>query len=304
MDWNDIRFFLSVAENGTLSAAAKALNVSQPTVGRRMDALEQVVGRRLFERSQQGFSLTAAGEILLPHALRMQAEALSFLKHPGGAEDDLSGPVRIRLGELTSRFFASHLHEFRARYPKIQIELETSYELADLSRKEVDIAMVDTLPGHGDITVKKLAHYTHAVYGARSYVAEHPEAFTEDRYSKCDWITAEVRGDCGADHAWVMGKIGPNRPSVTCRTFNGLFAALEGGAGLAVCSIFSLEDNPNVVRVSEKVEELSFEAWLVAHRDLLALPRVRVLWDWLVGLFEVHRGAFENFREELRDVAV
>jgi len=299
MDWNDIRFFLSVAETGTLSAAAKSLSVSQPTVGRRMDALEQVVGRRLFERSPQGFRLTAAGEALLPHARAMQAGAMSFLKQPGAAEDELSGTVRIRLGELTSRFFASHLHEFRARYPGIRIEMETSNALADLSRKEVDLAVVSTLPAHGDIQAKKLAHYTHAVYGARAYVSENPQAFSAERYSHCDWITAEVQGDCGADHDWLMEKLGAHRPAVFCRTFNGLFAALEGGAGLAVCAIFALEDNPNMVRVSPKIEELSFDAWLVAHRDILALPRVRVLWDWLAGLFETHRAEFEHFRQEL-----
>ena len=304
MNWDNIRFFLEVSKQGTLSGAAKALKTSQPTVGRHIDRLEKELNAHLFERTPSGFHLTCVGERLFEQAKKINTEVLNFKDHSKQNEDELSGTVRVRFGELTSFFVASRMHDFRKKYPAIKIELSTTNRNVNMTHREADITLACKLPEHGDLITKKVVKYAHAIYGAKEYVQANPAAYTEQRFQKCDWISEQGTGDWTDDYDWLKAHLIGIDPVVYCRTFTAVTAALEGGAGLAIQAAYTAERNPNLVRVSPIIEELSHLPWLIAHKEALSHQRVRAVWDWLLDQYEIHRSAFENFTTSLPEVSV
>ena len=136
MNWDDLRVFLAVAQDGSLSAAARSLKVSQPTVGRRLRALEESLGARLFDRLPDGFAPTAAGIELLPLAQQMQRSADAVGRRQARFADRVSGTVRISIFEIMAQFLTAHMTEFRQRLPEIEIELCVAHVSANLSKRE------------------------------------------------------------------------------------------------------------------------------------------------------------------------
>jgi DNA-binding transcriptional LysR family regulator len=138
-DWNDLRVFLTLAREGSLTAAARRLEVSHPTVARRIKALEDDIGARLFYRLPDKFALTAAGEGLLEDATAMERAAESLQRRSAGLGDTVHGTVRLSAGEAMAAFIARHLPRLRHKLQCIEIELTASHMLANLSRREADL---------------------------------------------------------------------------------------------------------------------------------------------------------------------
>ena len=142
LDWDDLRYFLSVCRAGTLARAAADLGINPTTVGRRLGALEETVQARLFDRTPSGYVLTAAGRELVPRAEKMEAEALALERAVLGADLRPSGRVRVTVTEmLATRFIVPHLSRFAERHPEVTIELECTNRSVDLGRREADIAL-------------------------------------------------------------------------------------------------------------------------------------------------------------------
>ena len=146
LDWNDLRYFLAVARDGSTLAAGRALRVSQTTVARRIAALEEAVGLTLFEKRPAGYALTAAGDELLDHAEAVEAAALKFDSAAGASTRDVSGTVRLTAEEIFSvTLFAPLLRELHDLHPGIVIELDSGQALRDLGAGEADIALRSTV---------------------------------------------------------------------------------------------------------------------------------------------------------------
>ena len=169
LDWDDLRYFLAVAHEGTLARAATALGINATTVGRRLTALEERVGARLLDRTPTGFVLTSAGRDLLPHAERMQAEALSLEREVLGRDQHASGVVRVTATEmLATRFITPHLQRLHARYPAITLELECTNRNVSLARREADIALRLAKPHEENVVTRRLSPIPLALYATRS----------------------------------------------------------------------------------------------------------------------------------------
>jgi DNA-binding transcriptional LysR family regulator len=147
LNWDDLRIFLAVAREGNLSAAARSLRVTQPTVGRRLRALEQRLAARLFDRLSEGFVPTVAGAELLPLAEEMERSAEALERRQASLADTVSGTVRISVMEAMARFLAEFMLDLRGRLPEIEIELAFTHLGANLSKREADLLIREVHAG-------------------------------------------------------------------------------------------------------------------------------------------------------------
>ena len=174
LDWDDLRSFLAIARHGNLSAAARALKVTQTTMGRRLDALHERSGARLLQKTPAGFVLTPAGERVLGAVERMEAEALSVERAITGEDVRLEGRVRISTVEtFGARVLTPILARLHERHPGIVVELDSDTRNVSLSRREADIAVRMAEFQQHDVVVRRAGEMEFAVYAALAYLAAH-----------------------------------------------------------------------------------------------------------------------------------
>jgi DNA-binding transcriptional LysR family regulator len=268
MDWDDLRLLRTVLEEGSLSGAARALGLSQPTVGRRIRMLEEAAGGPLIERLPDGIRATALAQSILPHAHAMQRaadEVARVLRTHGSAID---GTVRIACGFMVGRWLAGRLGALIEGSPELEVVIDVSVEMVNLDRGDADVALRSRRPESGNLYAKRIGHNEYAVYGAPRYVEDNPAARTEERYARCRWV--------GYDEAQRRAQ----PPQLRCTSSLLHLDAVIGGAGLGLLPTL-LGEREGLVRLTEPLEDLAYDMWLVAHRDARALPRVRHVMDWL-----------------------
>ncbi len=286
LNWDDLRVFLAIAREGSLSAAARRLGVTQPTAGRRLRALEDSLQARLFERHPQGFLPTAAGAELLPLAETMAASAEAVARRQPGFADRVRGTVRISIGEVVAQFLAPRLGALRERLPEVELEFPVSHLLANLSRREADLVIRECLPDSPGLVARKLGAFGFAVYGSRDYVAGHPAALGEARYRDCDWAGYDEEHGYFAGQQWLLSKLGGRPLPVRLNDAQVLQEAVRGGVGLGVLACFAADADPALVRLTPPLPEVVSRQHLLVHDDLRRVPRVRAVMDALVALFE------------------
>jgi DNA-binding transcriptional LysR family regulator len=286
--WDDLRIFLSLARGGTLTTAAKALGVSHPTVARRVQALEKQIGARLFERLPDRFVPTAAGAELLADTEAMEKAALSINRRSAGLSDTVSGVVRLSAGEAMSALLARHLAELRADLKQIEFELTASHTLANLSRREADLLIREQVPELGGIVARKLGRVAYAVYANRALTVGKAEL------KVAPWIGFDDDHSYMPGQHWLQQLLDGARPAVRCNNWLVLFEAVRAGAGLAVLPCFLGDPDPQLHRIGSVIPEVFADQWLLVHRDLRALPRVRAVMDAVITLFQRERPMLEG----------
>lgn len=295
--WDDLRLFSAIAAEGSLSAAARRLKLSQPTLGRRLQALEASLGAKLLERVGGGpagnYVLTPKGAELLPLVERMVAAGEAIERARPDFAEDATGTVRVASGPMTIRFIARRLPELLDEMPGIEIELLSSYSLINLSRREADIALRNRRPEEGRLAMRALPQPSYAVFGAKAYVARHPIAATEGRYEHCRWIGFDETRGHSESLLWLTAKIG-RAPHIRCSNAGTILDALVTGAGLAVLPCFLGTEEPSLMQLTAPIDDLDREGlWLVVHEDLRNRPRVRLVADRLAVLFQRHRNLLQ-----------
>jgi DNA-binding transcriptional LysR family regulator len=288
--WDDLRIFLSLARGGTLSTAAKSLGVSHPTVARRVQALEKQIGARLFDRLPDRFVPTAAGEGLLADTEAMEKAALSINRRSAGLGDTVSGVVRLSAGEAMAVLVARHLPWLRERLRQIEFEVIASHTLANLSRREADLLIREQVPELSGIVTRKLCRVAYAVYAARSLEVKRTAM---SALVDLPWIGFDDDHSYMPGQHWLHGQLG-RRPEIRVNNWLVLHDAVRVGSGLAVMPCYLADQDPALRRVGSLLPEITTEQWLLVHRDLRALPRVRAVMDALVELFQRHRHVLEG----------
>lgn len=292
-NWDDLRLFAAIAAEGSLSAAARRLKLSQPTMGRRLQALEERMGAKLLERLGGGpggnYVLTPKGAELLPLVERMVEAGEAIERARPDFAEDATGTVRVASGPLTIRFIARRLPELLDALPGIEIELCSSYSPINLSRREADIALRNRRPEEGRLAMRALPQPSYAVFGAKTYVARHPMAATAARYEECRWIGFDDTRGHSESLLWLTAKIS-RAPHVRCSNASAILDALIAGAGLAVLPCFLGAEEPALVQLTAPIDNLDREGlWLVLHEDMRDRPRVRLVADRIAALFQRHR---------------
>ncbi|MEC7649422.1 MAG: LysR family transcriptional regulator [Pseudomonadota bacterium] len=286
MNWDDMRVFLAVARDGSLSAAARHLKVTQPTVGRRLGQLESDLGTRLFDRLPDGFVPTQAGEELLPIAEDMEKAAHALQRRQATLADTVSGTVRLSVFEVPAQFVTMHLPAIRANLPEIEIELSVNHMNANLSRREADLVLQVCLPDTPGLIARKLGELSYAVYGSRAYVAATPAARGNKRYQDCEWVAFDD------DHVYFDGqtclreKLAGRAPAIRMNNGHAIHDAVRNGAGLGVLPCFAGDSDPDLVRLTAPIQGVESDLNLVVHRDLKRVPSVRAVMDEMIRLFK------------------
>lgn len=286
VEWGDLRIFLAVARTGSLSAAGRALGLSQPTVGRRIQALEAALGTALFQKRVDGYFLLGPGAALLPHAERMEEAASAALG--ANEEGTFTRSVRIAAGGWMSRFLASIAADLVAGLPHVAVEIFNSYSLADLTRREADLALRNRRPETGSLVIRRLGAPAYAVYASRSYAEAHPEAFEDSRYDACRWVGFDEAGAALPTARWLREQ--RRRPAdLRCSQAVNILDAVRAGFGLGILPRFVGDSETELLRLSPSLELQSEGLWLVMHEDVRRQAHIRLAADRLVTIFEEKR---------------
>lgn len=275
-DWNDLRHFLAVIDAGSLSGAARALGVEHTTVARRIEALEQVLGLRLFDRFARGWALTDAGQSLLPQARRIEENVIGLLRQASSASDSASGTVRISAPPAVAAYsIAPRLAALRPHLGGIDIELAAEAGHADLSRREADIALRYQRPTAPDMAVRAVAQIQYRVCATVDYLASRvPETWEFIGYDDSLSETPQQQ--------WLEEFANGRRFILRSNDLATIHGAARAGAGVAVLPDY-LEGPPALPGTDCPVQR---QLWMVIHDDVRKSARVRKVADLLVDLFK------------------
>jgi DNA-binding transcriptional LysR family regulator len=299
-DWDDMRVFLALAREGKLTAAARLLDVSHPTVGRRIKALEASIGARLFDRLPDHFVLTAAGEELLADAQAMERAAESIHRRSAGLTDTAHGTVRISAGEAMTAFIADRLPRLRRNLQCVEFELIASHQLANLSRREADLLIREQVPDLASIVARKLGCAAYAVYASPMLAIASP---APEALQRLPWVGFDEEHGYMPGQSWVLALLDGARPTMRVNNWLVLREAVRAGAGIAVMPCYLGDDDAALRRVGPVLQDVAADQWLLVHRDLRALPRVRAVMDRLIELFQEERATIEG-RHLASDAAI
>lgn len=293
MDWDDFRIFLAVADNGSLSGAAKALRVTHSTVFRRINAFEEKLGVRLFERLPSGYALTIAGEGVMENARRMEEESLEIERKLVGKDFQNEGTIRVTTMEgMAMILLPPILKRFRDRYPQIRIDMIISDQVFDLSRREADVAIRmghQNPPEH--LVGRNVGRVIWSVYAAPSYLDKRgkPEKIEDLRGHNI------VTGDGSSAHRryvkWILANVNETDLVFTSNVMMAQRAAAKVGMGLVLLPRYLGESGEALVRVGESGEglvrvmdvgeELDLNLWLLTHPEQQNHHRVRAFMDFV-----------------------
>src|SRR5262249_48163481 len=246
-DWDDLRGFLRPSRESTLTATARKLGVSHPTVARRVKSLEDRIGARLFDRLPDRFVLPGAGEQLLADARAMEQAAESIDRRSAGLTDAAQGTVRISAGEAMTAFLASHLPRLRRNLQCVEFELVASHMLANLSRREADLLIREQVPDLASIVTRRLGRVAYAIYANPDLAV--PDAARET-LRRLPWLGFDEEHDYMPGQSWVLALLEGGRPAVRVNNWLVLQEAARAGAGLALLPCYLGDGDPALRRVA------------------------------------------------------
>lgn len=298
MDWNDLRYFLAVADHGSTLAAGRALRVSQTTVARRIAALEESLGLLLFEKRQAGYTLTPAGEELIARARQVEAATEGFAEASAALARDTSGVVRITTQEIfANTLLGPILRELHELHPDIVIEIDTRQELLDLGEGEADIGLRSTAGEQpAGVVGRSLCIDDWTLYCSRDYAERHGVPRTRDELKKHSII-----GGGGGKlwlhyEAWLRALGLEGQVAMHHATSTGLLSAIRSGFGIAVLPCIVADAEPDLIQCVPPRDGHSRSLWLLTHERVRHTPRVRLVIDFLYERLMRHVRMLEEKR--------
>lgn len=282
MDWRALQDVVTVAETGSLSAAARRLNVSQPTVGRRIEQLEGQLGAQLFNRTAQGLSLTKVGESILNHARQMEEGALAIERIATGANQELQGNVRVSLIEdLGVYWLPQKLSEFHIQFPQLAIEVNIDNRNVNLLRREADIAIRLARPEQQDLICRKVGMLNFGLYASQSYLDKH--GAPQRRENLKDHYHVGFDEEMGRSPMIKKLEALFKQENIRHRSNShmGIMEATRAGIGCGVFCCFIADLFPDLRRILVKEIDYAREIWLVTHAEINSSARIRTVFDFL-----------------------
>lgn len=284
MNWDYYRTFLAVLREGSLSGAARSLGLTQPTVGRHVDALEEASGEPLFLRTPKGLLPTPTALTMRPHAEAMAATAAALERAASGSVDRISGTVRISASEVIGiEVLPPILADLQERHPGLVIELSPSDAVEDLLNQAADIAIRMVEPAQDALVARRVGSIPLGFYAHRGYLERYgiPQSLADLRHHRLIGFDRQL--------AYVRAILN-NRPDLAEVNFSfksdsnlAQFAALRAGAGIGMCQDGLARRNPELVSVLPGALALSLDTYVVMHESLRTAPRCRATFDALVA---------------------
>lgn len=281
LDWDDLKTFLAIARHGSLSAAARALKVSQTTMGRRLDHLHGRAGAVLLERTPSGFRLTTTGSAILGEVERMEDAALSVERTISGEDRRLEGVVRVTsVDALAVHVLTRGLPALHAAHPGIVVELITDNRSLSLARREADIAIrLGRFEAH-ETVVRKVGEMAFAVYAARSYIElqgmpDWPSGAPEHRIVRVQDDLLDT-----PDAAWFAQRTRGARPVLLANNREVQLRGVLAGLGIGHLPRYLAEGHSSLVRLNDE-PAVTREIWMGVHQDSRSTPRIMAVQDAL-----------------------
>ncbi|HEY9095793.1 MAG TPA: LysR family transcriptional regulator [Hydrogenophaga sp.] len=282
MDWNHLRAFLETAQTGSLSAAARKLGLTQPTLSRQVAAIEQSLGVTLFERVGKSMVLTDTGVQLLDHARAMGAAADELGLAATGRSQTVEGVVSVSATDaVAAHLLPPLIRNIRRQAPGITIELLSSNSLSDLRRREADIAVRHVRPDEPDLIGRLLRETTAGFYASQDWVREHGHPRTAEEAGQGEFVGVDRSGQYLAYLQQHGLKLTETNFSCYADHSVSSWGLMLEGMGITPMMDEIAEKAAGVVRVLDDVPPVTFPIWLVTHRELHTSRRIRMVFDWL-----------------------
>jgi DNA-binding transcriptional LysR family regulator len=289
--WELYRSFLEVMSDGSLSAAARRLGATQPTIGRHIAALEACLNLPLFTRSQRGLLPTEAAFDLLPHAEAMAAAAASMTRAASGEASAALGTVRITASEIVGcEVLPPILAGFRRQYPSIKLELALSNQNEDLLRRDADIAIRMVRPSQKALVAQRIGEVTIGLYAHASYVAAFGAPTSMDELAAHCVIGFDRDDRSYRSISPDTKNFSRDQFSFRCDNDPAQLAALRAGIGIGGCQTKIAARTPELIRMLPRQINFSLEMWLAMHEDSKGSRRIRLLFDYLRAALKEYLG--------------
>ncbi len=277
-----MRAFLATAEHGSLSAAARHLGLTQPTLGRQINALEAELDLLLFERVGRGLELTQAGREMLRHVRQMGDAADRVALAAMGQSQSIEGEVRITASDiLSASILPTVVKQLRSRAPSLHIDIVAANDIRDLTRREADIAVRHVRPEQPDLVTRLIRQAEARFYGTHSYVSQRGAPRSKADLASHDFVSF---GNVSETVSYLNAIDIP----VTTQNFhvgsdNGLVAWEMVCAGLGICPMYAgfADNDSRVTRLLPQLAPITFPIWLTTHREFHTSPKIRLVFDIL-----------------------
>ncbi|MBC8118713.1 MAG: LysR family transcriptional regulator [Burkholderiaceae bacterium] len=278
-DWDDLRYFLSVGRQGSLSAASKQLNVNHSTVLRRLASLEHKLGVRLFERHPSGYVMTPAGEELRARLANVSDQIESAQRQLSGRDIALSGTIRITTTDtLALGLLTPYFAKFRQAHPGIQLQLILSNTFFSLTKREADVAIRPSNTPPENLIGRKVGRIQTAVYGASAYLNRNRK---KSDLAEHDWVGFDESLNHLAQAKWLKHNVAEERIVFRVDSLLGMTDAVAHGLGLGLLLTMLADRERGLKRLADAIAELDTQLWVLTHPDLRHVPRIKAFTDFL-----------------------
>ncbi|WP_282606092.1 LysR family transcriptional regulator [Pelagibius sp. Alg239-R121] len=283
MNWSDLPAFLAVAQLGSLRQAADMLDVTQPTIARRIQTLEADLGIPLFERDREGHRLTAAGAQLLPEVRAVETAALRVQQRSLGLVGRLTETVRVEAGETAAAVLARGLKDI-AEGPNIEL-LVTGLPSSGTGRSP-EILVQHGLPDAGSGLTRRAGSISCALYGVAAFAEGRTLPLAPRDLSTLPWLGFVEEQEHYVTMRWLRTQMRDRPPAARLMNINLMTVAATEGIGVAVLPVFLGNSLPGLVRLSAPIEELRADYWTITHPDLSRNTSVRTVINWIINCFQ------------------
>jgi len=290
LNWDDARPFLAVARLGTLSAAANHLHIGMATLSRRIERLELALGVPLFIRTQSGYQLTEDGLVLIDKAEVLESAALSF-SSTAASRAEIAGRIRLATAEtFATEIIMPALPRFVSQYPKLNVEVVTDVQAANLRRRDADLALRMIKPERGNLSIQRVGVLGWGLYAHDNYLRQHPVDDTNKHlvdHAVISWSESHVHL---AAAQWVDSIANGAARIIATNGLPAQVAAAKAGLGIAALPHY-LGTNAGL-RCIRRNPTLNQPIYLVVQTDLAESARIRVMWDFLRDIMSEKRSLF------------
>lgn len=278
MDWDLCKTFVAVADKRSLAAAARQLRSSHPTIGRKIAALEQQLGTRLFARSDQGLSLTAQGRRFREHVDAMAAAALRAESAVSATGREARGVVKVSVGAtLAAHWLMPRMRHFLREHGHLQLEIITHPFPASVRRREADVVLRPVDAGDENLVGRRIGRLGTGFYASRDYAGRHKLPERREEWKGHSIIGFADRASNADLARWSDDITRHGNVVMRCSSQGDMLAAARAGLGISALSCFVADAHPDLVRVAPQKLTSVADLWLLAHPDLVNLPAVRAV---------------------------
>jgi DNA-binding transcriptional LysR family regulator len=287
IDWDNLRFFLSVAATGSISGAARDLRTSHSTVLRRLASLDENLGARLFKRLPSGYIMTAAGEQLREHLTGIAERIEAAQRQLSGLDTRPSGTIRVTSTDtLIQGLLPPLFAEFRKAHPGIQLQLVMNNAFLSLTKREADVAIRPSSRPAENLIGRRVGRIQTALYASKAYWKAH----ARKPFDTHDWVVPDESLGHLAQARWAAKHVPAQRVAVSVDSLLGMVIAVRAGMGIGMLLTLLADQDTQLVRIREPQAELDTDVWILTHADLKHVPRIRLFTDFMHERLRASKG--------------